>query len=112
VRVDASDPTWSVGLPHAPHPWGPTVSILGERRDRESADLARRGYRLVGIGPARAGADRTADLLVPEALRDEAPQWWRPVLLLAQRVFDLRMGPVVWALEEVLRVHLEVLAED
>lgn len=111
VRVDASDPSWCVGLPLPPAPWAPTVTVLGERRDGEAALLSGRGYRLAGIGAAREGATRTADVLVPEALRDAAPQWWRPLLLQAERVFDLRMGPVLWALEEVVRAHLEVLEE-
>ena len=55
----------------------------------------------------RAEVLRTADILVPERMREVETRWWRSLLLLAQRVFDPRLGPVLVVLEDVLRRHAE-----
>lgn len=108
VRIAASDRDWVPGLPPVPPGWGLTVSLAGPAREQEAASLAARGYRLIGELPAR-GASRTADVLVPEELRERERPWWWSFLLLAERVFDPRLGPVLAVLGPVLQRHLDAL---
>ena len=109
VRIAAADADWVQGLPPVPPGWGLTVSVAGPVRDREAEALTARGYLLVGGLPDR-GAPRTADVLVPEGLRERERPWWWSFLLLAERVFDPRMGPVLALLGPVLERHLDALA--
>ena len=108
VRVAASDADWVPGLPPVPPGWGLTVSLTGPARDREPAALAARGYRLVGELALR-DAPRRADVLVPEGLRERERPWWWSFLLLAERVFDPRMGPVLALLGPILQRHVDAL---
>lgn len=108
VRIAASDADWVQSLPPVPPGWGLTVSLAGPARDREAEALTARGYRLVGELPDR-GAPRTADVLVPEGLRERERPWWWSFLLLAERVFDPRMGPVLALLGPVLQRHMDAL---
>jgi len=109
VRVMATEAGWTVSLPPTPPGWVLTVTICGAEREGEAAALARRGYRLLGGVPVRAQVLRTADILVPERMREVETRWWRSLLLLAQRVFDPRLGPVLVVLEDVLRHHAEAI---
>lgn len=111
VRVAATDTDWVPGLPPVPPGWGLTVSLSGPARSEEPRALAARGYRLVGELPDRGGR-RTADVLVPEELRERERPWWWSFLLLAERVFDPRLGPVLAILGPVLQRHLEALAPE
>jgi len=107
VRIAADDPGWVQGLPPVPDPErvGVTVGEAALREDRVA--LAARGYDLIDVVPGRRPG-RHADLLVPARLRDEHPRWFAALLLVADRVFDLRFGPVHVALHDELVAHLPV----
>jgi len=105
VRVDAATAAWAHGLPPvpAPHRIGVTVGVERLRSDAEELDA--RGYDLIDVvGGLRPGAH--ADVLVPALLREEHARWFSALLLVAQRVFDLRFGPVHVALHDELVAHL------
>jgi hypothetical protein len=46
------------------------------------------------------------DVLVPRTLRDAEPLWWDAVRSSAERIFDLRLGPVRFVLAAELELHL------
>ena len=105
VRVGADAATWAHGLPPvpAPHRIGVTVGLEHLRSDM--VELSRRGYDLIDVvGGRRPGAH--AYLLIPAVLRDEHPRWFAALLLVSERVFDLRFGPVHVALHDELVAHL------
>ena len=45
---------------------------------------------------------------MPAVLREQHPRWFAALLLIADRVFDLRFGPVHVALHDELVAHLPV----
>jgi hypothetical protein len=110
VRVTAGEPDWWTGLPPTPPGWGLTLTLPGAGDERERSALAARGYRAVP-GPTSSAPARTADVLVPEELRELEGPWWRALLLVAERVFDPRLGPVLAVLGPVLQRHLDALAD-
>jgi hypothetical protein len=105
VRVDAAAATWVRGLPPVPTPHRIGITVADDQLRSDAADLASRGYDLIGVvGGRRPGPH--ADLLVPAALRDEHPRWFAALLLVSARVFDLRFGPVHFLLHDELVAHL------
>jgi hypothetical protein len=79
---------------------------VGDTSLRTSApELAARGYDLIDVVPGRRPG-RHADVLVPAELRTSDPRWFASLLLVAERVFDLRFGPVHVALHAELAAHL------
>lgn len=68
-------------------------------------DLVDNGYRVVGAAAGGRGIGPTVDVLVPADLRREHPAWWRELLTDAERVFDLRLGPVLEVLANELELH-------
>ena len=109
VRVRASSPAWIHRVPAVPAGDAVTVSVSDAAlREVASADLLERGYRVVGIHPWRAGTDGhgAVDLLVTAALIDRAPAWWQALLAVADRAFDLRLGPVQRVLGQEIALHL------
>jgi hypothetical protein len=105
VRVTADAPTWVRGLPAVPQPHRIGVTVGVEHLRSDSTELATRGYDLIDVvGGRRPGPH--ADLLVPAVLRDEHPRWFSSLLLVSERVFDLRFGPVHIALHAELMAHL------
>lgn len=105
VRVVATEADWVRGLPNVPagSRVGVTVGDAGLRGCED--ELAMRGYDLIAVVPGRRPGEH-ADLMVPSALRDEHPRWFSSLLLVAERVFDLRFGPVHVALHDELVAHL------
>ncbi|HWB71911.1 MAG TPA: hypothetical protein VG452_06815, partial [Egibacteraceae bacterium] len=103
-----------------PAPAGPpvTVSFSSSLAAGEHAGaLQALGYRVVGVagaadGPAAAGGGPseapTARFLVPTAVAEAAPGWWRALAGRADRVLDLAFGPVAVALADVLELHASV----
>jgi len=105
VRVDADTATWVHGLPAVPEPHRIGVTVGAERLRADVDELHGRGYDLIDVvGGRRPGAH--AHLLVPALLREEHPQWFTALLLVSDRVFDLRFGPVHVALHDELVAHL------
>jgi hypothetical protein len=107
VEVAVAEGTWVERLPPAPSTRSVTVSFDDlelAARDRTAVDDL--GYTVVGTGAVRHTHD-VAHLLVPLSAVEDHPRWWRAVLDLATRVYDLRFGPVQLALSEVLRAHAD-----
>jgi len=105
VRVATGAADWVTGLPPVPegHRIGVTVGEAGLAGQAER--LALRGYDLIDVVPGRRPGPH-ADLLVTYSLRAEDPRWFAALLLVAERVFDLRFGPVHVALRDELAAHL------
>ena len=105
VRVAATEAEWVRGLPNVPA--GSRVGVtVGDAGLRGCTDeLALRGYDLIDVVPGRRPGEH-ADLLVTATLRDAHPRWFSSLLLVADRVFDLRFGPVHVALHDELVAHL------
>jgi hypothetical protein len=105
VRVDADTTTWVHGLPPVPAPHRIGVTVGAEHLRAAATELSRRGYDLLDVvGGRRPGAH--AHLLVPSLMREDHPNWFTALLLISERVFDLRFGPVHVALHDELLAHL------
>lgn len=107
VRLRADGPDWAARLPTAPTSQVLTVtvghpSLLPVPVD----DLIAGGYRIVGVASSERPFGACVDVFVPARLREEAPGWWAEMTRLADRIFDLRMGPVWSVLGPELELHL------
>jgi hypothetical protein len=105
VRLRADEPAWVRALP--PMPGRARLGITVGTKELLAArdELAERGYDLLGLVTGRRAGPH-ADVLVPGDLREAQPRWFAALMLPAQRVFDLRFGPVHVALRAELAVHL------
>lgn len=109
VRVRADTPAWIDRLPVVPGRGIVTVSVSDPTlREVPSAALERGGYRIVGVHPWRPATDGhgSVDLLVTSLLIETHPAWWRDLLRIADRAFDLRLGPVQRVLGQEIVLHL------
>jgi hypothetical protein len=107
VRLGAVDRTWAGSLPAVPGGHTLTVTVGHPMLlPVPSADLRTNGYRLVGVASAARPVGPTVDVLVPRDVRKRHPTWWRALLSRAERVFDLRHGPVLRVLAAELELHL------
>lgn len=109
VRVRADTPSWIDRLPPVPGRGVVTVSVSDPSlREVSSAALQRGGYRVVGVHPWRPATDGhgSVDLLVTSLLIESQPAWWHDLLVIADRAFDLRLGPVQRVLGQEIVLHL------
>jgi hypothetical protein len=107
VRLRASDRSWIRELPVVPG--SRTLTVTVGRADLLPVpveELLARGYRLVGVAAEHRPIGPTVDVLVPAGLRESAPDWWAQLQPLAERVFDLRMGPVRAVLAAEIELHV------
>ncbi len=113
VRLPARDAAWPATLPPVPAGGQLTVT-LGHPRllPRTLEDLALAGYRIVGTAPETRPIGSVVDVLVPRRVRRRHPAWWSSVAAAAERVFDLRLGPVQQVLAAELELHRRALAEQ
>jgi hypothetical protein len=107
VRLTARDHTWARRLPPVPAHRTLTVTVghpalLPVPVD----DLVSGGYRIAGLANADRPVGRTVDVLVPGDLRRDHPGWWQLLRADAERVFDLRHGPVQRVLAAEIDLHL------
>lgn len=103
VRLAAPDRGWVQRLPAVPDEPVLTVSVGHEGLLPVPADeLRARGYRVVGTS-ATLGSH--VDVLVPLALGTAHPSWWQALVTRAERVFDLRLGPVRVVLAAEIELH-------
>ena len=105
VEVRVEDATWIEDLPPAPANRHITLSFDSARyvaRDQQTVEQL--GYVNVGVGTVSHVSD-VVHLLVPLQIVNDHPRWWRALLDLSHRVYDLRFGPVQLALREVLARH-------
>ena len=105
VRIDAGDARWVHGLPSLPDGLRVSVTVGDASLRADEDELRVRGYDLIDVVPGRRPG-RHADLLVPNTLRDDHARWFAALLLVADRVFDLRFGPVQIVLHDELVAHL------
>lgn len=103
VRMVVTTVDWTV--PPAPVGTDITVSFSCPAAAASAAAVAALGYRCVGLSPGSASSPPVADFLVPQAILDQHPEWWRAMADRAEQVFALAFGPAALALREVLRVH-------
>jgi hypothetical protein len=111
VRLPAIDEAWAATLP--PAPGGHVLTLtLGHPAllPGPGATSLPAGYRIVGVATERRPIGRTVDVFVPALVRSEHPDWWTATLHLAERVFDLRLGPVQRVLAAELELHTRALA--
>lgn len=110
VRITARDRSWPSRLP--PVPAGGTVTVtLGHPRLTPDDELAAGGYRVVGTASEHRPIGAVVDVLVPRVLREAHPDWWSVLGHAAERVFDLRLGPVQRVLAAELELHARALLE-
>lgn len=115
VRVFAHGQAWARTLPPTPEGWTVTVTVSHDHLAQPTdVDLERTGYRVAGVTPPLRPADASAvvDLLVPDALRREHPEWFASLVRQSQRVFDLRFGPVRRLFDTVLDIHRAAAADQ
>jgi hypothetical protein len=97
---------WVEEVPPLPAGHAVTVAFSTPDLAAEHAEaIERLGYRVVGAHEEVESLP-TADFLVPEALIESHPAWWRALVDQADRVYVLELGPARWALSAALRVHL------
>ncbi len=110
VEVAIEDGGWAERLPPAPgsSDTAPvTVSFDDlELAARDRTAVTALGYQVVGTGAVRHVSD-VAHVMVSLSTVERHPRWWRGLLDIAVRVYDLRFGPVQMALSDVLRAHRE-----
>lgn len=109
VRVRAESPDWIHRVPALPDDEVVTVSVSDVGlRDVAPQDLLDRGYRIVGVHPWRAATEGhgAVDLMVTARLVEAHPEWWKRLLGVADRAFDLRLGPVQRVLGQEIALHL------
>jgi hypothetical protein len=107
VRLTATDRGWVAALPPVPDGRQLTVSVGHPSLLPVPVDeLIARGYRIVGVAAEHRPIGLNVDVLVPRELRAAHPDWWVQLLGQAERVFDLRLGPVRHVLAAELALHL------
>ncbi len=107
VRLRAPDRSWVSQLPVVPGDLTLTVTVgRSDLLPVPVDELVGRGYRLVGVAAEHRPIGPTVDILVPMPLRQERPDWWGQLAPLAERVFDLRMGPVRQLLAAEIELHI------
>lgn len=110
VRLPVTDRRWPDTLP--PVPGGEVLTITvghpGLLPTTEQALIAA-GYRIVGVRSSR-GNGSNIDVLVPGTLRRTHGRWWRQLAAPAERIFDLRLGPVQLLLGPQLARHRSLMA--
>ncbi len=114
VRLPVSDRHWPDTLP--PVPGGEVLTItVGHPALLPAGEqaLIAAGYRIVGVHSSRraaAGTGASIDVLVPGTLRRAHGRWWRQLAASAERIFDLRLGPVQLLLGPQLARHRSLMA--
>lgn len=104
VRLPLTPGPWAESLPPVPEGHVVTVSFSSSAATVEHEEaLVLLGYRVVA-GPEEPGDER-AWMLVSSALAGEHPAWWQALRTGCDRVYALKMGPVLRALEPLLRAH-------
>ncbi len=105
VRIHVDGPHAIQALPAMNPPWELTVALGGPELLVHHDELSRRGYRIVDVADEPAARNQL-DVFVSAAFRASEAATWRTLHALAERVFDLRMGPVRLLLARQVAHHL------
>ena len=110
LRLRTGGDGWAEDIPPAPphHLVTVTFTTLDARAlHADAIDLL--GYRVAGIRPCPFGEPYSyADLLVPPDLAESRIRWWYAISERADRVFNVRAGPVAMVFADVLAAHRAV----
>jgi hypothetical protein len=105
ARLVVDSEHWAEELPPVPDGHDVTVAFSTEDLAAEHAEaIEMLGYHVVGVHDQGDGF-RAADFLVPEALIERHPAWWRALADKAASVYVLQLGPVRRLLASALGVH-------
>lgn len=108
VRVAVDDAAWAETLP--PVEDHGTLTVTVGHPDLVPTSLGAtcaRGYRIVGVASASRPVGSVVDVLLTAEARARWPQLAAALLARAERVFDLRMGPVQAVLAPQIRLHTQ-----
>ncbi len=105
VRIQVMGPHAARALPSVNPPHELTVSLGSPEMLAHHDELAQRGYRIVDVADEPTAHGRL-DVFVPAAFRASDAATWQELYALAERVFDLRMGPVRLLLARQVAHHL------
>lgn len=110
LRVPAPDRSWARRLPVAPRGVTLTVTVgHGDLLPVPVDDLIAAGYRIAGVAAIDRPVGLSVDIMVPERCRLAHPDWFARLVARAERVFDLRHGPVLRVLAAEIELHLRAL---
>lgn len=105
MRIGARDRDWPELLPITPKNLRLTVT-LGHPKLCPITDTAEtRGYTVVGVASGHRPIGACVDVWLPQFVLTRHADWVREFRSLAERVFDLRLGPVRFALGPELAMH-------
>ncbi len=107
VRVPVADDSWAALLPTPPAGHSLTVSAGHPSVAPCAETVEARGYRFAGVLDPVGRSGRCVDIMVPGEVRTRFPDFVTQLTALADRVFDLRMGPVLHVLAAELALHRE-----
>lgn len=106
LRLAIAGGRWAEDLPPVPRGRVVTVTLSSATAaDEHGEALALLGYRLAGVSPRPSDAT-VAEVLVPQAVIEAHPRFWRSLADRAEQAFSLAHGPVLARLDAELRVHL------
>lgn len=105
VRLPAIGSSWPTTLPAVPGGHLLTLTLGHPALLPAAHGRLPVGYRLVGVATDARPIGQTVDVYVPARVRDDHPDWWLSLLSRAERVFDLRLGPVQRVLAAELALH-------
>lgn len=105
VRINARDRHWPLLLPVAPRNVRLTVTLGHPKLCPLDTLAEERGYHVVGVAAGHRPIGACVDVWLPQAVLSSHASWVVPFRDLAERVFDLRLGPVRFALEHELAMH-------
>lgn len=105
VRVSARSRDWPELLPHSPANVRFTVTLGHPKLFPLSDAATERGYDVVGVAAGHRPIGACVDVWLPAHVLTEYPEWIAGFRAHAERVFDLRLGPVRFALAAELAMH-------
>lgn len=105
MRIGARDRDWPLLLPAAPKNVRLTVTLGHPKLCPLDTVAQERGYTVVGVAAGHRPIGACVDVWLPPAVLTRHADWVGSFRDLADRVFDLRLGPVRFALADELAMH-------
>lgn len=111
MRIGARDRDWPELLPEVPKNLQLTVT-LGHPKLCPITDMAEeRGYVIAGVASGHRPIGACVDVWLPQFVLTRHSDWAMAFRELSERVFDLRLGPVRFALGPELALHAKAAAQ-